>query len=503
MTYSMWPWRMITMLSPDFFGNPARGDYWGYATYWEDHVYMGVIPILLAFSSILVLIRGLKPARRNNTWLLLSFSWLTVLASILLALGTNTPLFPFLYKNIPTFNMFQAPARYLLWTAAVLPILTSVGIQNWGCPQGKKLYWFRLATAGAFAVTLGAGLAWYFIDTINLTFIRSAALTGIWALSFGLFTLSMPLANTPKRKKIWESAVITACLLDLLLASWPMMPSTAVHIFSASANTVEQINDGKRVYLSPEDEYDLKFSRFFQFENFQPDVDWAGLAATLIPNMNLIQGAASANNFDPLVSERYQRWMKEASLLPDDARRGWLSFSGVGWLEEVDENSQSGVRYAPIQGANDWHWYSCFQAAPDELAAWKLIKAEMQRPPLEDRSVILEGSPSLPSLMKAEHCSSIEPEIKKISEKPGSLEFAITTAEPGMLQVMQSWYPGWTAEVDGKDTHIFPADSFFQAVPVDAGTHTVKFFYRPSGFDFIGMLSILVLLCVLFRLFRK
>jgi hypothetical protein len=52
LTYSFWPWRLVTLLAPDFFGNPAQGNYWGYANYWEDHAYVGVLPFLLALIAI-------------------------------------------------------------------------------------------------------------------------------------------------------------------------------------------------------------------------------------------------------------------------------------------------------------------------------------------------------------------------------------------------------------------------------------------------------------------
>jgi hypothetical protein len=47
MTYSFWPWRFLSLLAPDLFGNPAIGDYWGYGNYWEDAVYIGLAPFLL------------------------------------------------------------------------------------------------------------------------------------------------------------------------------------------------------------------------------------------------------------------------------------------------------------------------------------------------------------------------------------------------------------------------------------------------------------------------
>ena len=48
MTHSFWPLRLLTLLSPDFFGNPAQNNFWGYDNYWENAAYIGLIPLLLA-----------------------------------------------------------------------------------------------------------------------------------------------------------------------------------------------------------------------------------------------------------------------------------------------------------------------------------------------------------------------------------------------------------------------------------------------------------------------
>ena len=57
MTYSFWPWRFLTLVVPDLFGNPATGNYWGYGNYWEDAVYLGLLPIIMAIGLI---VRSLK-----------------------------------------------------------------------------------------------------------------------------------------------------------------------------------------------------------------------------------------------------------------------------------------------------------------------------------------------------------------------------------------------------------------------------------------------------------
>lgn len=48
LTHSYWPPRLLTLLSPDFFGNPAQNNFWGYDNYWENAAYIGLLPLWLA-----------------------------------------------------------------------------------------------------------------------------------------------------------------------------------------------------------------------------------------------------------------------------------------------------------------------------------------------------------------------------------------------------------------------------------------------------------------------
>ena len=52
MMHSFWPLRLLTLLSPDFFGSPAQNSFWGYDNYWENAAYIGLIPLLLALYAI-------------------------------------------------------------------------------------------------------------------------------------------------------------------------------------------------------------------------------------------------------------------------------------------------------------------------------------------------------------------------------------------------------------------------------------------------------------------
>jgi uncharacterized membrane protein YfhO len=61
---------------------------------------------------------------------------------------------------------------------------------------------------------------------------------------------------------------------------------------------------------------------------------------------------------------------------------------------------------------------------------------------------------------------------------------------PGQLVLLDTFYPGWHADVDGRAMPIRPADGAFRAVAVDAGRHHVRFYYRPASVLAGGVISI-------------
>ena len=53
--------------------------------------------------------------------------------------------------------------------------------------------------------------------------------------------------------------------------------------------------------------------------------------------------------------------------------------------------------------------------------------------------------------------------------------------KPTLLLVSQTWYPGWTALVNGQPSEILRANVAFQAIKVPAGSNTVELRYREPG----------------------
>lgn len=68
---------------------------------------------------------------------------------------------------------------------------------------------------------------------------------------------------------------------------------------------------------------------------------------------------------------------------------------------------------------------------------------------------------------------------------------------PGMLVLSDSFYPGWRATVDGEEHEILAANHLFRGVLLPAGSHRVRFEYRPWTLPAGATISAFALLSIL------
>jgi len=435
LTYSFWPWRALGLVAPDLFGNPGTADYWGYGNFWEDAIYVGVLPLLLAIGAL-----ATKRVGRIK-WFLLAVAAI----AFLFGLGSNTPVFKFLFEYVPTFSAFQAPTRWNLWLVASFSLLAGFGAEYWKVAEGKKLYWLRLGTAGAIAILVMATLINALDTDIEPTFTRAIATAGFWLAASGILAL---LRSDPGRRG-WVAAALSVVVLDLFFAGRGLNPTLPAKLGSAPSALSQEIQGGHRLYMSEELEREIKFDVAFRFDSFQPGLDWVIVRESGLPNTPLLDRLRSANNFDPLLPARYVLWMNRLEQIPPAHRERLLPTMDVGWQAVSRKNG------LPI-----------YEPIPDPMRAWIVPSVEWVASPAEavrqatssniDLSMIaiLEGDP--------------RPEQGGAGEVTG-----------GWLVLADTWFPGWAAELDGQAAESYPANGVMRSVWIPAGQHTVVFRYRP------------------------
>jgi len=94
--------------------------------------------------------------------------------------------------------------------------------------------------------------------------------------------------------------------------------------------------------------------------------------------------------------------------------------------------------------------------------------------------------------------------VQILSESNNRLDLQVNAVENSLLVLSDTYYPGWKAFVDGKETKIYRADYTFRAIPLSAGTHQVEFVYDPLSFKIGALFTFLGIVgCVGLCLFRK
>jgi len=120
------------------------------------------------------------------------------------------------------------------------------------------------------------------------------------------------------------------------------------------------------------------------------------------------------------------------------------------------------------------------------------------------KSVLLEEEPtwlaeSFPQSQGREERSCAENKVEFVSESNNGLRLRVQAVEKSLLVLSDTYFPGWKAFINGKETKIYRANYAFRAVPLKAGTHEVEFVYDPlwfrlgAGLTYWGIIACLVI----------
>jgi hypothetical protein len=496
LTYSFWPWHLLNFINPSLFGNPAFGNYWGYGAFWEDSLYLGLLPFLLLLGSIILLFKssiGMHHERKEKI-----FSWIMILIGILFSLGKNLFIFPWLYKNIPTFDMFNAPARYMIWVVFSACILAATTFDHWKKPQGKVLYWVRLGTASGFGVGIGA--TWMMINRPNLepTFIAAAFQISVLTFLCGFFYLINPNTGSPDEnpKKIlfWQLGVVLFVFLDLFILSFDIIPAQDLRQVELFQNST--VGNSQRIYWDEGNDYTFRYDTVLDFKNYGNTLTPAELAESQLANVNIYNHVVSMNNFEPMRLKTYDRFIQMLRSLTPDKQKKLLAGYGIDTLIQLDPSNANKLERIAITPDDIIQFSTGIQISPSIDGFIKNTKGNQCITLMStERQVITSEEGGKP-------CERERLEIKELVWEGNIISFNTDIHRDGWLLVNDTQASGWSATVDGDSVPISLANGFVKAIPISAGFHSVKFQYMPISF-LVGALFSLVSLFSLGILYIK
>lgn len=458
--FSLWPGQLIGALIPGFFGTHAAGDWWGPGPFWEGVIYLGVLPLLLVPWALL-------RQRDATTWYLAALAAL----ALFLALGRYNPFFEPLYRTVPGLGLFQAPARFTLLYGFAAAVLAGAG---WDAarrhPAGTRRTGRLVAAAGLVLAGAAGGLSALGPPGLGAAPAAGAtALAGVWLAAAGL-----ALSVCPAAPGWWGPPVaVGLVVLDLLWTDLPLNPTTAAALYTAALpEAARRLRDdlaGARLYTT-DAAYQAAVERFFNFRG--PFVtrwdDLLTLRAWLTPNTGSAAGVFEAYNYDPIRVRR--QWLlqraAEAAGLPGPV----LDAMHVGATATPDP--AGGVRITPrTPGLARAYVAPTARPVTDFEAAVAAMLAHDFDP---GRAPVVElPAGTVPPAGRGGRAAIIAYGPHKVA--------VATESEGGVLVLSDTYYPGWTARVDGRPAAVWPANAAFRAVALPAGARRVEFTYEPAS----------------------
>ncbi len=464
--YSLPPAHLITLLVPEYFGEPVRAGYWSVPVFEELTYYAGVLPLLL----LPVALR--RPRRELPLWGLL------MVLGLWLAMGRYSPLYQIAYRWLPPLRLARAPGRFaLLYTfgAAMLAGPALSAWQRWRARRpAARLLW---ATAGAGAL---AGVA-------------ALAATG------ALFATQHP-SDTSGR--LWHQVGGWGWFLLVLLLGAGLLGA----LLRARGQAARRWLAAALLLLALADLWQLS-AKFVRLESATPTPMWADAYALVgdteervLPwGLSIFEqnGAGESglrsvfgyNALEPAAT------VALASSIPDPRSTAY-DLLGAGYVvaEQPQDGFTDGERPLALVGqqGNAWLYRRArvlpivrlvpqVEVIPDDGAAIsRLHEAEFD----PATTAILRAAPDCAPEQGDEAGSAT-----LVAHEPARWEIATESATPALLVVAEAAYPGWRVTVDGEPATPLTAYTALRAVCVPAGSHTVVWSYAPRVFVAGGLLS--------------
>jgi hypothetical protein len=483
-SYSFPPENLLMLVCPNFFGIMRTNPYWGRWLLWEVCFFAGSTGLLLSLHAAFS-----GTGRRTRIPAAL------VLFTLVLALGSHTPVFGLLNRFVPGFDMFRAPARFLFFTTLFLALLAAIGIDMLKRAKPRlalPAVWMMLAlacgAAGSFFVL--AGKAGENVFTAAVEYLRGLA-------GFLSAVSAQPRPEmavfTGKALLVSSGVLALAAILFLLCrrTNRAVLALVALGVlemagFAAGMRTrfpLSEVSDNKprsygRVPLADDD-------RFLD--------DPRG-------NRAIHLGVHGIWGYDPMMLRRYTEFISHTQ------RDREISASSE---EMTFKNFMHPYfrllrcRYIAPQAATNNTLVVYPNPMPHVLLMHKYILATNQEEAFTimdapsfncEKTVVLESEPEPRPGYAAARGSA-----KVIQENTDSLRIQVSTPAAAILLVTDPYSSGWRARAANPTKapqpkyEVLPADHALRAIPLAQGNHEIILEYVPQGWPYGKCVSLITL----------
>lgn len=486
------PYQLLLLLIPDMFGNPATRNYVLSDSYPGNAMYIGIIPFIFACYAFL-------KGKTDKIILFFVGSSLVLLFFIVRTSFTEV----FYQLQLPLFST-GSPSNALFLLSFSLSVLAGFGLEYYVQGKDKKILPLLISTIAIVGGTFFVSKILH-LDTSARNILFSLLLLGVGSLAIGV-------GSFLRRKRVFiASFIILITLFDLfyffqkfnpfVLPALIYPPTTVIakvqhlagnqRIWSYGDATVES-NVWSLFHVADPNGYDPLYPRIYgEFISSSKD----GKIHTSFTN---------ESRSDAVIASAYQ----EKDLAENPFRMKLLDATSVSYIlskEVLPSDFLEEYHWETATSVDGWMLYKNTSALPRAF----FVRSAVQYASPDDfskkfyandfdmhTSVLLEK--------KVSGLSGTSGRVTHSSYTPEHISLQTNTDGKELLVMTDTYYPGWKAYVDGRETPILKANFAFRAVEVPKGMHTIIFSYQPASFSVGAALTIMgVVGFILFLVFIK
>ena len=476
-SYSMPPEEMINFWVPQFSGVLDR--YWGDNSIHYHSEYIGVAVILLA---ALAFAKGRVVLSRKVLWF---FAGVTLVA-VLWALGGYTPFYRLVYAIVPGTKFFRAPSTMLYVISFGAAVLAAIGAERAAYRDVSRRF---LIISGGIVLAVGLigavggltnlGVSLAEANQVDRVYANDAALrVGAWRSTlFGvLATTCLFLLATGRVSReaggYLLAGIVAVDLWTVERMYWQFSPP-ASQIYASDA-IIEYIK------AQPEPGRVLPLPVYRR----DPFVDGDALMAHNIRSVLGYHGNELG---------RYQQLITPENI----GNPNFWHLMNLKYVLSADTLSLRGLELVvgPVTNAYGTTTF-LYRIAEENPLAWitpaivKATDSEMAGTVLDPRFDVRSAAlfDTGAAVTAVELTSIPEPlaiRARTTRYEPGAIDIELDQpAPPGSaLLVSENYYPGWTAQVDGKPAPIGRADLTIIGVELPAGARQVSLRFTSPPFE--------------------
>ncbi len=510
----------ISMLFPDFFGNPVSRNYWPAGTYIERATYFGIVPLFFALYAII--------SRKSSVvW----FFVLSILAVFIIAFDSFIT--RFIYSiYIPPIIATSVPTRIVFVLIFSGSVLAAFGYNE--IEKAKKFKHLLLTIIVFSAIVIST---WFFVivapqlfQGAQWTIYMPTALRNLFiptlAFSLVIFLLMLFILKEKRPLKKYANFIKRYLFAVILLATIfelyfffskfsPFSPGEFIYPQTSVFNFIKQNQD---IYRS-----------------------WGYGASSIPVNIQTYEKIYSTDGYDPFYIRRYGELLSttengvvsesikrananlapgygEENLRDNLYRQKMMNILGVKYIIHKkpqdtfahDQTFDDSI-YNLVWNDKDLQIYENTQVLPRAFMVTDYIVLKDEKEIIKklyddsfdpSSQIILEKDPGFES-----SGMPLEYDLKISDYRANKIEISVESSTDALLFLSDSYFSGWKARVDGSETNIFRANYALRAIKVPKGEHAVVFSYEPDSFKLGSTVSSIAIgsavILLIFSYYRK